>query len=189
MTAKEYVENEDFEGAYERYNNANKRWKAHWFDTCYEIAASVVEFAKAFIFDTVNKVITKIGEIVQKTKGRPVKKDETSHVYLVRMFDDKDNEVYTKVGKANNIKRRMKELSKYTYSDRKTKEKTSIGRVEVIDTWDFPNGKAAESFETRIQSILMELYTLIPNDRFAPIKDIDGVVNMMNAQYSLLGVM
>ena len=186
MTAKEYIENEDFTGAYERYNKATKRWKAHWFDTCYEIAASVKEFTKAFIFDTVHKVIMQVGEIVQKVKaGRPVKKDGTSHVYLIRMFDKDDKEVYTKVGKANNVAVRMKQLEKYIYKNRATKEQVPIGRVEVVDTWDFPNSKAAESFETKIQSILMGLYELIPNDRFAPIADMNGVVSMMNTQYSL----
>lgn len=185
MTAKEYIENEDFEGAYERYQKANKRWLAHWFDVCYEIANEVAEIAKNFIFDPVNKVIKKIGEFVQKAKGRPNKKDGTSHVYLIRMFDKNDKEVYTKVGKANNVLLRMKQLEKYIYKNRTTKEPVPIGRVEVVDTWDFPNSKAAESFETKIQSILMGLYELIPNDRFAPIEDMGGVVNMMNTQYSL----
>lgn len=185
MTAKEYIENEDFEGAYERYQKANKRWLAHWFDVCYEIANEVAEIAKNFIFDPVNKVIKKIGEFVQKAKGRPNKKDETSHVYLIRMFDKDDKEVYTKVGKANNVAVRMKQLEKYIYKNRAAKIPVPIGRVEVVDTWDFPNSKAAESFETKIQSILMGLYELIPNDRFAPIEDMNGVVSMMNTQYSL----
>lgn len=185
MTAKEYIENEDFEGAYERYQKANKRWLAHWFDVCYEIAKDITEVAKSFIFDPVNKAIKKIGEFAQRTKGRPNKKDGTAYVYLIRMFDDNEKEVYTKVGETNSITRRMKEFTKTIYSDRKTKKKTKIDRVEVVDTWEFPSIKLATSFENKIQHILSQIYTLIPNDRFAPIEDMDGVVNMMNTQYSL----
>jgi hypothetical protein len=32
-----YIDNNDFEGAKERLDNTNDRWRSHWYETCVEI--------------------------------------------------------------------------------------------------------------------------------------------------------
>lgn len=178
-TAKDYIENEDFEGAYGRYMNARKNWKDHWFDVCYTIAKSVGEIALAYVIDPIRKTITKIGNIVRR--GRPIKPENQNHnsyVYFIRMFSN-GNQVFHKVGKAKDVDERMKALGSYNYR----REKVKIDKVEVVKTWEFPTEKYAESFESFAQEVLSKIHTIIPNDRFLPFNNENEIVELIDNKY------
>lgn len=66
----DYIVTNDFEGAKQRFDNANKRWKKHWYETCLIIAKKVKDLFKKYIFDPINLTITKINEKLKKNTGK-----------------------------------------------------------------------------------------------------------------------
>ena len=117
-TAIDFIVANDFEGAKEKFDNANARWKKHWFDACVRIAEKVKEWATKYIFDPVALTITKI---VKKVKKAVSKKTGEAYVYLIKMFDDYNRYAFLKAGKANSLKERLGDLSKQLYKKSDTK--------------------------------------------------------------------
>lgn len=109
-SARHYVEKNDLDGAYERYQTTYKNWKEHWFDACYEIYLTSKKWAKKYFVDPINKIITKISEKIQDVFNEQKK----SSAYIVKAYDDRLNSYVTKVGKANNIYDRYKNDKHYT---------------------------------------------------------------------------
>lgn len=157
-----FIANEDFEGAKEKFDNANARWRGHWFNACATIAKRCSEWATKYLIDPICMTITAIGQFVKKRA--PKQNDEESHVYLIRMFDEDGNHVYNKVGKANNLNQRLSTLSRQLYR----RSGIQIGRVEIIKTWTLATNHLAESFEQLLHSIMSKKYENIPNDRYTP---------------------
>lgn len=157
---KYYVEHNDFEGARERFENANKRWRSYWLEACMEIMEKCKEWATKYIIDPINGTIQKI---VTKVKEHF---DICPCVYLIRMYDDNDHFCFLKIGKTNNINRRMKELSSYHYKA----SNTTISRVDLIKMWKLPSDELAESCEKAMQHYFSKIFDRIPNDRYAPIE-------------------
>lgn len=160
---KYYIQNEDFEGALERFNNARSNWKPHWFDVCATIAKTCSEWATKYLLDPVRMTITAIGQYVKKRV--PKNNDAESHVYLIEMYDDEGNHVYNKVGKANNLKQRLSTLSRQFYA----RSGIQIASIRIIKTWDLATNHLAESFEQLLHSIMCKKYENIPNDRYTPV--------------------
>lgn len=115
-SAKGFVYYGNFVGAYDKWLHANKRWKAHWFETCVEIYQKSRKWARDFVIDLKNKVISKIPhskvivwncEKIDYPKG-------TELFYLIRAVT-KDNElIFSKVGTTTRaISLRMLEHLKY----------------------------------------------------------------------------
>ena len=159
-SANDFIRNNDFEGAKEKLEQARPRWIQHWFDTCEIIFNSCAEWSKKYILDPINRIITKI------KNNRIVKNvyEGVSHTYIIKMYDDNNNYVFLKVGKANDVDVRMRQLCKKGYVD------TNIEDVEILKTWELPAPELAEMLEKYIQYKLKQKYTRIPNDRFVPIE-------------------
>lgn len=171
----DYIVTNDFEGAKQRFDNANKRWKKHWYETCLIIAKKVKDLFKKYIFDPVNLTITKINEKLKKIQGK-------SFVYLIKMFDENNNYVFLKVGKSNNVDIRLMALSKQYYK----KDKIKISRVEKIHTWELPNSHLAEAFEQVLHSFLSSHYINIPNDRYPAINLLEEDLIEFEKRYKLM---
>lgn len=177
-TSTDYINNNDFEGAYSRYCRANSYWRPHWYETCEQIAKYAIDVAKNYIFDPIAKTITKIGKAIKRA-GRPSKNvEDSSYVYLIRMFSNGE-EVFTKVGKANDIGARMNQLKKYKYK----RENIQIDCIELVRCWSLPNSKFAESFESFVHGLMSREETLIPQDRYKPIAEMDRVAALIDRQY------
>ena len=177
-SAQDYISLNDFEGALKRYEEARGRWKPHWFATCETIYNSCAEWVSKYILDPISQTITKI---VKRIKEKIVSKPCT---YLIKMYDTDDNFVYVKIGKADNLKRRMKQLERYTYN----RENIQIGRIEVVKTWEFANDDLAASFEGFIHSKVKELYPQIrhiPNDRFDISLNVDEISPKIDHYYTI----
>ena len=159
---KWYVGHNDFEGAKQRFENAYKNWKQHWFDTCVEIFNNSKEWAKKYILDPITLTIE---PIIQKTTKKQTKRHAgESHTYIIKMFNDCGKYVFLKNGKADDVSRRMRELSKQEYK----RDGEQIARVEVLKTYDFPSADLAESFEKIVHNYLTKFFSRIPNDRYEP---------------------
>lgn len=157
----ELIDTNDFEGARNRFENANGRWKKHWFDCCQQIFNSCKEWAKKYILDPITQTIHAIEEMIKKVKP---KKEGTSHTYLIKMYDDCGKWVYTKIGKANVLKDRLNRLRKEHYN----KENVQIADIEIIKTYELPNDDLAQVLESFMRNYFRKNKSenFHPNDRF-----------------------
>ena len=163
-SAIDFIADGDFEGAKEKFDNANARWKGHWFNTCATIAKQCSEWATKYLIDPIKMTITAIGQFVKKRA--PKNNDEESHVYLIKMYDEDGNHVFNKVGKANDLKQRLSTLNRQLYR----RSGTQISGIEIIKTWTLATNHLAESFEQLLHSIMCKKYENIPNDRYTPVQ-------------------
>lgn len=181
-TAVDYINENDFEGALDKFDKANPRWKKHWFNTCYSIAQTVKEWATKYIFDPIALTITKIEMFVKKTVS---KKAGEAYVYLIKMFDENGRYTYLKAGKANNVNHRMKELSNNLYH----RENVQIANVDILQTWTLPSSHMAEAFEQVVHHYLSGLFRHIPNDRYEPVELTEEHLAVINHKYELMSAL
>lgn len=181
-TAVEYINDNDFEGAKEKFDTARGRWKKHWFDTCFQIAQTVKEWASKYIFDPLTLTITKIEMFVKKVVSQ---KEGEAYVYLIKMYDDNGQYTYLKAGKADNINRRMRELSNNLYR----RENVQIANVDILQTWTLPSSHMAEAFEQVVHHYLSGLFRHIPNDRYEPVELDENHLAAINHKYELMSAL
>lgn len=160
-----YIKENDFEGCLERFDNARKNWREHWFKTLQTIYNNCKDWAKKYILDPIEKSIIVIADQIKKTV---VKKEENknnnSHTYLINMYDENENLVFTKIGKADNLKRRFKQLLKHQYKN----SNAPIARIEPLKIFECPNDDLAQVLESLIRNLFRKSHDFIPNDRFKP---------------------
>lgn len=178
-SAKDYIATNDFKGAKERFDKANKGWKAHWFNTCVEIFDTCKDWAKEYIIDPINKTITAIKETIKKTVPKTL---TTSHTYLIKMFDKNGEWVFTKIGKANDISKRIKDFINHHYS----RQNITIADVEIIKEYEVPNDDLAQVLESFMRNHFRKSHELIPNDRFAAFEPTDEDLNEFERYYNLV---
>lgn len=181
-SAVECIETNDFEEAKRRYEKAYSNWKDHWFETCITIFKSCTEWAKDYVINFVDKTIVKINEIATKIKS---KKGKFSYTYVIKMFDDMGNWVFTKVGKADNVSKRMYDLSKEYYS----RQKVKIGSVEVLKTYELPTDDLAQVQESFMRNYLRKTKKFYPNDRFEPFEPTEEDYNIFDQYYDTVVAM
>ena len=179
-TYSDYVSTNDFEGAKERFDNANKRWKSHWFEACEEIFNACKDWAKKYILDKINKVILVIGDFI--TKKRP-KEEGTSNTYLIKMFDEAGNWVFTKIGKANVIAKRMYGLLKHEY---KRGGPVKISNIEIVKSYQLPNDDLAQVLESLMRAYFRKTRKFIPNDRFEAFEPTAEDLQVFENNYNLV---
>jgi hypothetical protein len=140
---KYYIDHDDFEGALERFNNAYKNWKQHWFDVCQEIYSASAKWAKKYILDPIALTISKVGQIITKKQ-----KGMQSCAYVVKVFDYVENKSWLKVGKADDIYKRY-------YSDKK------YDLSEIYRTYWFNSSDKAQAMEDVARAFFKEFF---PNE-------------------------
>lgn len=170
-TSKEYIEEGDFEGALKRFENANKRWKDYWFNTCEIIYNSFNDFTNKYILDPVKKIITKINQQVKLSKKWQNKiqvecdllDNAKEKCYLFEFYDSKNNLVCSKVGttKRKVIQRLQEEMRSKTYTNLDC-VKAIVKRV--YDCGDMP----AEGAESYFRAYYIKQFpnSFKKNDRF-----------------------
>lgn len=169
-----YVANNDFEGAVERFESTNARWKGAWFDTCEQIFKKCKEWATSYILNPIEKTIKKIVKIVtpRKTKysetiqileGVDLLDEANEKCYLFRFLNDENEMVCSKVGTTTRkvLQRLKEELRSNTYKNLGC-TKAIIERV--YDCGDIP----AEGLESYFRAKYIKKYpdSFKKNDRF-----------------------
>ena len=173
---KSYIYNNDLEGAVERFNSSNARWKNSWFETCYTIFNNCKEWAKIYIVDTVCKTIHKIANIknlfpkmrksnILYSDDCIVETDETDtqKCYLIEFYDNNNNLICSKVGTTTRpIKKRVNE-------EPNSKTYVNMGAVycvirRVYNCGDIP----AEGLESYFRATYIRKFpnSFYKNDRF-----------------------
>ena len=188
-SASDYILYNDFEGAVERYHNANFRWQSHWWECVVTIYNNCADWSKKYILDPVKRTITKVCETVEKAvnRRRTIRKDDATilwgdiEIAFLNGTADKDNPhgektyffkfyedvnrppVFDKIGTTTRsyLKRLKDEIRYYN------KAGFDIERVEVcevIDCGDTP----AEAYESILRAKLIKMFpgTWHKNDRF-----------------------
>ena len=184
-SAKEYISTNDFEGCLDRWEHCkNIKWSAHWFDTLVTIYENAKEWSKKYIIDPIEKTVTRIADCIKKTatKVKTLCEDESSYTYLINMFDESNNHVFTKIGKANNTNRRFKELCKTHYS----RENVTISRIEPIYVFQCRNDDLSQVLESFIRNLFRKTRDFIPNDRFKPFTPSEEEWKEMERYYKLV---
>jgi hypothetical protein len=175
-TSTEYINDNDFEGAKERFDSSNRRWKDYWFETCLTIAENCKEWAEKYIIDPIKRTIEKIVQTITANDNKQ------SCVYLIKMFDSSGRYVFLKGGKTDNLLLRMKQLSSTVYS----RSNTIIRNVEIIKVWELPSSHLAECFEQALHHYLASFLTHIPNDRYSPTELTDEHFVELNRRYEII---
>ena len=159
-SAKEYIADNDFEGAKARLEKTTIRWELYWYEVCYEIATNDKRWFSLYNFYPNERRIA-AAERTETTFLNEV----GNFVYLIKMFDVNDEYVFLKGGKTVNLKVRMAQLSKTVY---KTQDIT-IARIEVIKVWKLPTEQLAVSFEHMLHDYFCNKnLEYFRQDRFTP---------------------
>lgn len=176
-----YIIDNDFEGAKDRLEQSNNRWRAYWFDCCSTIFNNCKNLAKTYILDPINLIVIKIAKVIKKKQSE---KPTTSHTYLIKMFDDCGKWVFTKIGKADIINKRMSGLKRTTYK----KQNVQIGDIEIIKTYELPNDDLAQVLESFMRNYFRTTKTdkeFFPNDRFEAFEPTQKDFEVFEQYYNL----
>ena len=101
-----YIENNDFEGAKERFETTTPSWRRRWFETCAIIFQNCKELAKKYVLNpidcTISKVVTvatrKYANNIQVAENCDLLDDAAEKCYLFTFYDAFDNMVCSKIG-------------------------------------------------------------------------------------------
>lgn len=172
-----YLENNDFEGAYERWKATSPCWKKRWFDVCEKIYSSSKEWVKTYVLNPVEKVINKITD-VRKVVTAKIKKEGIAisedcktwddskgleKCYLIAFFNEQMELVCSKVGTTTRsvFQRIREELNSKTY---KGMGATYCVINRVYDCGNLP----AEGVESMFRAKYIKKYpnSFFKNDHF-----------------------
>lgn len=172
-----YLENDDFEGAYERWKTTSPSWKKRWFDVCEKIYSSSKEWVKTYVLNPVEKVINKITDVREivttriKKEGIAISNDCNAwddskgleKCYLIAFFNEQMELVCSKVGTTTRsvFQRIREELNSKTY---KGMGATHCVINRVYDCGNLP----AEGVESMFRAKYIKKYpnSFYKNDRF-----------------------
>ena len=166
-----YIENNDFEGAKERFETTTPSWRRRWFETCAIIFQNCKELAKKYVLNpidcTISKVITvatrKYANNIQVAENCDLLDDAAEKCYLFTFYDAFDNMVCSKIGTTTRaVTQRLKEeLKSVTY--------TKMGCVRAVVNRVYNCGSLpAEGLESYFRAAYIKKYpeSFKKNDRF-----------------------
>lgn len=170
-----YLENNDFEGAKERFETTSPSWKNRWFEICMKIYNRCKELANVYFLNPINKTITKIAQVVGKRRSKyddfiqinaDLAKDYDKgkeKCYLFTFYNENNEMVCSKIGTTTREvrKRLVEELKSKTY-----KEMGCVRAVinRVYDCGELP----AEGLESYFRAMYIKQFpnSFKKNDRF-----------------------
>lgn len=153
LTMKEILDTKDFEEAKIRYEKCHSnRWKNQWWDVLCTIWKKTRKFTKKYILDPVNKVILKIGELV----------DSISFTYWITLVNEKGERVWEKIGKSDDPFFRWNEILKSKYCSQ-----WGVVNYRVNKVWKRVN-QPGEGLESYLRAMLIKDHPreYVPTDRF-----------------------
>jgi thiol-disulfide isomerase/thioredoxin len=148
----------DFISAKARFDRSNLRWRAYWFETCFKIAQKNKEYLEKYLFNEEELTIVKVKIIVKYTDTAP------SHTYLIDLLNEKEEKVFTKVGKADCVGRRMNQILDKGYKE------ADIDDIKILKVFELPTDDLAEALESLMRHYIKRNKEVgfYPKDRFTP---------------------
>lgn len=162
----DYVNTNDFEGAVERHETANKRYRNYWWHCVTEIFERCAEWAKRYILDpitqTVKKFVTNRSKITLKELSTL---PQGNYLYIITLIDKDNSRVWDKIGTTNNLYRRMKE---HLYN--KSYKQAGVNNIIVKQFFDISKYTFdVTELESKIRTYLRKKLgdnNYLKNDRF-----------------------
>lgn len=172
-----YVEHNDFEGAFDRWETTSPRWKKSWYEVCEKIFNASRRWAENYVLNPINQTIHRIKDIRNafapkvRTNGIAISNDcpnwnnekGIQKCYLIEFFNRNKESICSKVGTTiRSVQQRIKEeLDSDTYQKMGA---TSCVIHRVYDCGEIP----AEGLESRFRAEYIRKYpkSFSKNDRF-----------------------
>ena len=173
---KWYIDNDDLMGCYERFQNAPANWKNHWWSTIEEIFHSSKKWVKEYVLDPIQRTIVKL---VKKIKN--VTSSLGSYTYFIKIFDENGKWVYNKIGKGNDVIKRLNQQCGHTY-----KEGITFSSYEIIKAYKLPTDDLALVLESFMRNYFRKSYYYVPNDRFEPFSPTEEDLDIFEKYYNLV---
>ena len=98
------------------------------------------------------------------------------------MFDDAGKWVFTKIGKANVIAKRMRDFINHEYK----RDGVTISDVEIVKSYQVPNDDLAQVLESLMRNYFRKSHEYIPNDRFVAFEPTDEDLQVFENNYNLV---
>lgn len=171
MTKDRIIATNNFDEAKEKFENANCRWRAYWWDAVVTIYNQCKSIAKKWIIDPVKQIITAVctktaNGAIDWNGFEPMGKG-IEQFYLISLLNEESSLVWFKIGTSSQKDgARMKDhLKNATYC------KNGVTKIKVLGWWDCGN-VAATTIESRVCKFLCDKgYTHTPKDRFSTVPD------------------
>lgn len=170
IAQQKYIDKNDLEGAYKRFVTTYANWKDHWWAVVEEIWNTCKDWAKRFVLDPVNRVL-RSREVI-KCRGR--KSDAQvaylceahgTGAYIVKHYDKDNNLLWTKVGKADNVEKRLREHLKKDY-------KGTAVFAQCVAFYPCKDPDHALSMENLLRSHFNKKHGLLGHDRFPDLMEV-----------------
>lgn len=177
LSRQDYINDNDFEGALQRFETTNFRWKRHWWEALEEIYSKVKTLARKYILDAKNMIVKTVKQFSDMIICLVDNGDEEGEkVYLFKFYDEAGDFQFSKIGTTiRKVSQRLKE------EIRSYRKNFSIGYAvieSVFNCGDLP-AEGAESY-CRAKFIKQYPHTFQKNDRFIgidiPIEDFNEAV-------------
>ena len=173
---KWYIDNLDFEGAFERWITTSPAWKNRWYDACEKIFVTGKKWLNEYILNPVSKTISKINDIRSiftrvKNSGISISEDcqpwddsvGVQKCYLIGFFDSEMNLVCSKVGTT------VRKVSERIREELTSKTYVGMGAVHCVINRVYNCGNLpAEGVESMFRAKYIKKYpnSFFKNDRF-----------------------
>ena len=155
-----YIMHDDLLGCYERYKQAYKNWKNHWWETLEAIYNQSAKWAEKYILDPINRTLTAITRMVSN-----IRSNGNNTCYWVRLIGESGITLYNKIGTTTKtVEERMNGILKDQYKD----GYENIVDYDIIASWDCGKN-APEGLESYLRRMLIKKYNsqnFVRNDRF-----------------------
>lgn len=145
----------DFEEACDRYNHCGSpRWRPVWWNVICELWDTHTKWAKYYILDKVNKVVTKFKDVIKK---------KSFHVYWISLINYKKEIVFEKVGFSADPQTRWNNILNENYC-----KNNFIYDYVVHKVWELDEKDIALGLESALRAGLIKAYRghHVPTDRF-----------------------
>lgn len=172
-SARYYIDNNDFEGAIERYETTIKNWRNHWWETLETIYNNCADWAKKYILDPIERTVKKIEAAIKQRKFRQSKNDDrifwecpdfsedwNEKFYLIELLDEDGELIWSKIGTTTRaVIQRMREHLRY-YA------KYGVDFIRVLRVYNA--GTCAEGMESEFRAKYIRKWpeSFKKNDRF-----------------------
>ena len=170
IAQQKYIDKNDLEGAYKRFSSTYANWKNHWWAVVEEIWNACKDWAKQFVLDPIKRVLRKKEKI--QCRGRKsdaqVMYECEAHgtgAYIVKHYDAENHQLWTKVGKADDVEKRLVQHLKRDYKGK---------AVFACCVAFFPCKSAdhALSMENLLRAHFSKMHALDGNDKFPTLVDV-----------------
>ena len=170
IAQQKYIDKNDLEGAYHRFRTAYKNWKSHWWSVVEEIWNTCKDWATKFVLDPIKQVLLERDMV--KHRGR--KSDAQvaymceaygTGAYIVQHYDVDNNLLWTKVGKADKVEKRLREHLNKDY-------KGTAVFARCIAFYSCKDSDHALSMENLLRNHFNKRFALLGHDRFPDLTEV-----------------